>query len=166
MPSRNEVEAAAKALARSDDWSEDQWNDTDGPPRSTYYQYAEAALTAAERVRNGIAISPAEARTICEAYYTGSREALDDMHKVAGRIEAKLEDRTEPETGRPEVERLRGVVTDLQRHLRNAEKVERRRIVALIEGRVDYPTDLSDHDRGYRSAIDEILTAIKGDSNE
>lgn len=51
MLSNEQIEAAAKAIALSDGWSEDDWENSDGPPHHVMIRHAKAALIAAEQVQ-------------------------------------------------------------------------------------------------------------------
>ncbi len=50
MLSKAQIEAAAKAIALSNGWSEDDWENSDGPPHHLMIRHAKAALIAAEAV--------------------------------------------------------------------------------------------------------------------
>lgn len=52
MLSNAQMEAAAKAIALSDGWSEDDWENSDGPPHHVIIRHAKAALIAAAKVRD------------------------------------------------------------------------------------------------------------------
>lgn len=181
-PTKREVEAAAKAMLKEqaaqmgEGWGEPA---LDSEVSLEALAQAEAALTAAEKVRK---IGEGNARAVEEWNRWAVEEARTqesrDRHE-ANIIAAhgELADPTcpntahkfshcdcQPETGQPDT-----LAIEIREDAREQGRQEElARILTLIEGKREagpkfYTDEAVD---AHNRAIDEILTAIKGDSNE